>query len=216
MRILIASGGTGGHFYPGYSAAQELKKSGAEILFVLRSGDPAGRVLQEECLPFAGVDLVGFPRSLNPLAHLRFAWKLLSALLAARRVIKDWRPDAVLGTGGYISFPAVFWAATGGIPAIVHESNAKPGLANYILSLMGTHVAAGLPVNGFPKKTSVTMTGTPIRAFFAVKTDKTAARKELGLEPDKATVLAFGGSGGAIGLNLALAEGYAAGRRGRP
>ena len=206
MRILVAGGGTGGHFYPGYSAAVELGKKGAEVLFLLRTGDPAARVLENENLPYAELELVGLPRSFNPIRHLRFALKLAGALLTARRVIKDWQPDAVLGTGGYISFPAVFWAVLGGTPALVHESNAKPGLANLLLAYMGAQVAAGLPVNGFPKKTKITMTGTPIREYFSAWPEQASARRELGLSHDKTTVLAFGGSGGAIGLNIALSQ----------
>lgn len=206
MRILVACGGTGGHFYPGYSAALELRKQGAETLFLVRRGDAAARVLRDGCLPYAELELTGLPRSLNPFRHAAFAMKLGGALLQARRVVKDWRPDAVFGTGGYISFPAVFWAALSGIPALVHESNAIPGLANLLLARLGAKVAAGLPVRGFPAKTEITLTGTPIREFFASAPDRARARAAFGLLADRPVILCFGGSGGAIGLNTALSK----------
>ncbi|MCM2266411.1 MAG: UDP-N-acetylglucosamine--N-acetylmuramyl-(pentapeptide) pyrophosphoryl-undecaprenol N-acetylglucosamine transferase [Elusimicrobiales bacterium] len=203
-RALIASGGTGGHFYPGFALAQELRRRGWQTVFLVKKDDIARPALEEADFPYTELDMVSLPRSLNPLAHLAFLGKLLKSLLLARRIMEDFRPDAVIGTGSYVAFPAALAAKLAGIPVYIHESNAKFGLGNYLAGFFCTRAALGLPAaqGDFAKKT--TLTGTPIRDSFAAPQDRAAARARLGLDPDRFTVLVFGGSQGARRLNASF------------
>lgn len=195
-RVLIAAGGTGGHFYPGLVLAQTLKARGWEPLFFLRSDDPAAGTLEKEGIASVEVKLRGMPRSLG-LPLLLFLRDLARSVLLSRRVVRDFRPDVVVGMGGYLTFPAVVAATLRGVPRALHESNAVPGLANKAASALGARLFWGLP----PVEGTGDVVGTPIRQALWKRGDAAAARRELGLAPDKTTVLVFGGSQGAKGIN---------------
>lgn len=205
-RILIASGGTGGHFYPGYALGKELLKRGWEVLFLVKKDDPALRILQDNGLAAVETDIVSFPRSANPARTILFFRRLISSYFFVRRVLVDWRPDAVAGTGSYVSFPAVFSAWTLNIPSVIHEANARLGLSNRICSAFASGIALGLPVRGLKQDGRFRLTGIPVREFFASPADTARARQDLGLAPGKKTVLVFGGSQGARKLNLAVVK----------
>ena len=202
-RALIASGGTGGHFYPGFALAQELRRRGWQTVFLVKKEDIARPALEQADFPYAELDMVSLPRSLNPLKHAAFALKLFSSVALARRVMKDYRPDAVVGTGSYVAFPAILAARLAGVPVYVHESNAKFGLGNYLAGFFCRRAALGLPVPGNPFGSKSVLAGTPVREAFAAMPEKAAARRALGLDPDRFTVLLFGGSQGARRLNAA-------------
>ena len=195
-RILIAAGGTGGHFYPGFVLAQALKERGWEPLFFLRSDDPAAPTLEKAGIACVEVKLRGMPRSPG-LPLLLFFRDLARAVALSRRVVRDFRPDVVVGMGGYLTFPAIAAAALRGIPRALHESNAVPGLANAAAARLGARLYWGLP----PVSGSGEVVGTPIRQALWTRGDAAAARREVGLDPAKATILVFGGSQGAKGLN---------------
>ncbi|OGR44812.1 MAG: hypothetical protein A2X35_05820 [Elusimicrobia bacterium GWA2_61_42] len=203
-RALIASGGTGGHFYPGFALAAELRARGWQIVFLVKKEDIARPALEEADFPYTETDMVALPRSLNPLAHLTFIFKFLKALALGRRIMKDFRPDAVIGTGSYVAFPAALAARLAGVPVYIHESNSIFGLGNYLAGFFCAKAALGLPCaqSAFAGKTA--LTGTPIREAFGTVPDKSSAREALGLEPDKFTALVFGGSQGARRLNTAF------------
>jgi len=195
-RALIVAGGTGGHFYPGLVLAQELRARGWEPLVVVRTGDPARSALDAAGLPWVELELRGLPRSLK--AELfTFPFQLGRALAAARRVVKDFEPRAVFGTGGYLTVPCAAAAAARGLPRLVHESNAALGLANRVSAAIGARLFWGLP----PVAGQGEVVGTPIRPALWDARDQAECRRELGLEPSIATVLVFGGSQGARGLN---------------
>lgn len=201
-RFLIAAGGTGGHFYPGFSVGRLLNREGCSVLFVVRKGDPAIHVLEEAKLKFVEVDFCGFPRSFNPLRQLRFGWKLLNALRQTGKIISGFKPDVVLGTGGYMTFPLVLSAHFKGVKTAVHDSNTKIGLANKICSYFVDLFLLGLPVEENIRRAR--LVGTPIRKEFAEPVDRIRVLKHMGLNPSSTTVLLFGGSQGAKALNLAL------------
>ena len=203
-RALIASGGTGGHFYPGFALAQELRSRGWQTVFLVKKEDIARPALEDADFPYTELDMVALPRSLNPLAHAAFVFKFLKSLALARRIMKDFRPDAVVGTGSYVAFPAALAARLSGVPVYIHESNAKFGLGNYLAGFFCTKAALGLPVQGNSFVSRTALTGTPIREAFAAAPGRAAARKALGLEADKFTALVFGGSQGARRLNAAF------------
>ncbi len=203
-RALIASGGTGGHFYPGFALAQELRSRGWQTVFLVKKEDIARPALEDADFPYTELDMVALPRSLNPLAHAAFAIKFIKSLALARRVIKDFRPDAVVGTGSYVAFPAALAARLAGVPVYIHESNAKFGLGNYLAGFFCTKAALGLPAQGDTFVSRSALTGTPIREAFSAKPDRAAARRSLGLDTGKFTALVFGGSQGARRLNTAF------------
>ena len=203
-RALIASGGTGGHFYPGFALASELRGRGWQTVFLVKKQDLAIPALEEEDFPYVELDMVPLPRSLNPFRHAAFLWKFLGSLRLARRVIADFLPDAVLGTGSYVGFPAALAARLAGVPVYIHESNAKFGLGNRLAGLFCRKAALGLPLAGGRPGPRTELTGTPIRSAFASPPDKYEARARLGLERLPFTVLMFGGSQGARRLNAAF------------
>lgn len=216
-RVLVAAGGTGGHFYPGLVLAQELKARGWEPLFLVRREDAALTILEREGLPSLEVDLSGLPRAFSPRL-LSFAWKLGGALRLVYRAMRDFGPRAVIGMGGYLTFPAVLAAARRGIPRAVHESNSVLGLANRASLIFGARLFWGLPPT--PGQPRGILVGTPVRPALRVDRDRADARRELGLPPDGPCALVFGGSQGAHGVNreappaLCQAARRAAGRLG--
>lgn len=209
-RALIAAGGTGGHFYPGLALALELKARGWEVLFSLRKDDICQPLLDERGIPAFQLDVAGFPRSVNPLKHLSFLKKTCKALLTARRVIKDWHPDLVAGTGGYICFPAVLAGALGGQKTLIHDSNATLGMASKALLPFVDMIALGLPVEELENSPKAVITGTPVRPQFANVLTRTQAETELKFPSYKTRVLLFGGSQGAKRLNGAAAKVFSA------
>jgi UDP-N-acetylglucosamine--N-acetylmuramyl-(pentapeptide) pyrophosphoryl-undecaprenol N-acetylglucosamine transferase len=203
-RALIASGGTGGHFYPGFALGVELRGRGWQTAFLVKKEDIARPALEAADFPYVELDMVALPRSLNPLAHAAFLFKFFKSLALARRVMRDFRPDAVVGTGSYVAFPAALAARLAGVPVYIHESNAKFGLGNYLAGLFCTKAALGLPAVKSALAAKGVLTGTPIREAFAAAQSKSAARLALELEAEKFTVLVFGGSQGARRLNAAF------------
>ena len=125
-----------------------------------------------------------------------------------RRVIRDFKPVLVFGTGGYISFPAAVAAYFTGVPAMIHESNAKFGLGNRLCARFVTKIALGLPIKDNPFKARSELTGTPIRAAFSSSADPAAARERLGFKEGAPVILVFGGSQGARRLNRAAASAF--------
>jgi len=198
-RVVIAAGGTGGHFYPGLVLAQTLKQRGWQPLLLVRAGDPALPRLEAEGIPAATLDLKGFPRRPGP-GWASFPWKLAGAWRLAGRILRDFEPRVVVGMGGYLTFPAVLAARLRGVPCAVHESNTVLGLANRASTALGAALWRGLPT-ARADDISGLLTGTPVRPAFWTGTDAASARRELGLDPGRPTVLVFGGSQGARGLN---------------
>ncbi|MBI5596166.1 MAG: UDP-N-acetylglucosamine--N-acetylmuramyl-(pentapeptide) pyrophosphoryl-undecaprenol N-acetylglucosamine transferase [Elusimicrobia bacterium] len=205
MKVLIASGGTGGHFYPGLALARELKLRGGSALFILRAGDPAGPRLDAEGLPWAALELSGLPRRPST-AWLTAPVKTARALLTARDIVRAWRPDAVVGMGGYLTLPAALAGAWRGAPVVLHEANALLGLANRLSRPFSSALALGLPLEGGERGLLV---GTPLRLELHARGDAGASRKALGLEAARPTVLVVGGSQGARALNRLVPAGLA-------
>ncbi len=200
-RVMIAAGGTGGHFYPGLVAAQTLKARGWQPLMVVRAGDPALPVLERAGLPALPVDLRGLPRRLGP-ELLVFAGKLAGSLGLLSRAVRSFQPDLALGMGGYLSFPLAFAAWRRHVPRAVHESNAVLGLANSACVKLGAKLFWGLPP--CDAQAGGTLIGTPIRPELRARRGREESRRALGLDAAAPTLLAFGGSQGAQGLNAAL------------
>ncbi|MFH1723350.1 MAG: UDP-N-acetylglucosamine--N-acetylmuramyl-(pentapeptide) pyrophosphoryl-undecaprenol N-acetylglucosamine transferase [Elusimicrobiota bacterium] len=206
MRIVVACGGTGGHFYPGYALARVLRSRGHEVLFVLRRQDPAARRLDCEHLPYAELDLHGLPRRPS-VRWLSALWKLAGSLRLARNIMRAYRPGVAVATGGYLSAPVALAARLCGVPYVLHESNAVLGLANRLCAGGAEAVALSLPLRGGPPRgVKTVVTGTPIREELWRRAGPARARLSLGLDPARRTLLVFGGSQGARALNEAAPE----------
>lgn len=203
-RFIIASGGTGGHFYPGFSLGKELKKRGHKVLFVVRKQDISIKTLVKNNLDYQEIDSCGLPRSINPLRHIAFAYKFVKSFFQARNIITSFKPDVCVGMGGYVSFPLILWARIKKVKSAVHDSNTKIGLANKMCSHFTNLFLLGLPTSDNIKNTK--LAGTPIREEFALPFDREEVLKKWGLNPQLSTILVFGGSQGSKQLNIAASK----------
>ncbi len=206
-RILIATGGTGGHIYPGLVTAEELRRRGCSVMFIGAFG-PAQQKINDAGFPCVSIAVKGFvaKRSGEKAAAIG---AMVKAFVACLGIIRRERPAVVLGFGGYSSFPVVMASVCSGVPVVLHEQNAVPGQANKALALFARRVAVGFreTVGAFSKGKAV-WTGNPLRLFDALPS-RDKAREELGLDPRTATVLVFGGSQGSRALNACVAGVFA-------
>jgi len=213
-RILLAGGGTAGHVNPLLATAAELATHGARLTVL---GTEAG--LEARLVPAAGLPLRIVPRVPLPrrpsVDLLRLPARLRKAVRSANAAITETRAEVVVGFGGYVATPAYLAARRLGVPVVVHEQNARPGLANRLGARWARHVAVSFPGTPLP---GAVLTGLPLRAtirdLVADRTADAAARRRagaaaLGLDPSRTTLLVTGGSLGAARINTALAEGAA-------
>ncbi|HHV61818.1 MAG TPA: undecaprenyldiphospho-muramoylpentapeptide beta-N-acetylglucosaminyltransferase [Firmicutes bacterium] len=210
MRVLFAGGGTGGHIYPGITIADALTASGedVEVLFV-----GSRRGLENEIVPRRGyrlatIDIAGFERRVS-LKTAKTVVMACKGCWQALAIIRSFRPDVVVGTGGYVCGPVVMVAKLLKIPALIHEQNAIPGVTNRILSAFVDVVAATYSesVRYFRRPGRVVVTGNPVRPSVLAAT-RAGGSASLGLDPQKPTLLVFGGSQGSRAINQAMIEAF--------
>ena len=211
-RVIFTCGGTAGHVNPAIALAQRMQEADpeTEVLFV-----GAERGLEKDLVPAAGyafktVHVSSFYRSLKPgaIAHnLGSCWNLVRSPHEARAILKDFRPDVVIGTGGYASFPLVKAAAKAGIPTAVHESNMVPGLTTEMLEPLVGRIMVGFEScrELYKQPEKVLVTGTPVRGDF-FRLTKEEARAKLGICDERPLIVSFWGSLGASGMNAKMAE----------
>ncbi|MGC8875787.1 UDP-N-acetylglucosamine--N-acetylmuramyl-(pentapeptide) pyrophosphoryl-undecaprenol N-acetylglucosamine transferase [Thermus sp.] len=197
--VLLTGGGTGGHLFPALAVAEELGRRGHEVFYLGALGGLEARLLPKTPIPHALVPAGKLDRSaLRP----KEAWRLLLGLLAARGVLRAKRPKAVLSTGGYAGFPAAFAAELMGIPVLLHEQNAKLGLAVRLLAPLSRGLALSVPLPLAPGlATKARVVGYPVRE---VRFPKAEAKARLGFDPGKPLLLVLGGSQGSLELNERL------------
>lgn len=208
MRLLLTGGGTAGHINPAIAIAkyaQSVDKN-CEILFVGKNGGMESRLVPAEGFNIEYVDVEGFSRKLG-FSTVSTVLKLVGAIGKASKIIKDFKPDAVIGTGGYVCVPAVVAANRKGIPTLIHEQNVFPGSAIKMLSKKSTITAISFEESkkylGAAK--NVVLTGNPVRQSL-LSIDRNSARKKLGIEPDEKYIVAFGGSLGAKKINEVISQ----------
>ncbi len=203
MKYLITGGGTGGHIYPALAIANEIKSRDkeAQILYVGTHNSLEAELVPKEGFDFKGIRVKGMPRRFNKESFIA-AKELLLGLLDARKIIKEFKPDMVVGTGGYVSGPLVFMAHKMGVKTLIHEQNAFPGITNKILSRYVDRVAITFEESKkyFKHPDRVFLTGNPIRGEL-LNINKEKVCEEFELNKDKALILSFGGSGGQKSLN---------------
>ncbi|HBV99003.1 MAG: UDP-diphospho-muramoylpentapeptide beta-N-acetylglucosaminyltransferase [Peptococcaceae bacterium BICA1-7] len=205
MVFVVSGGGTGGHIYPALAIARGLgDRFGAEVYYIGGTRGMESDIVPREGLPFRSIPLAGFKRGLS-LSNIAVGFKALSGIRRAWGYLKEIKPDAVIGTGGYVCGPVVLAAALSGIPTLIHEQNAFPGLTNRMLARFSGCVAATFEESKkfFPAGAPVRVTGLPVRKqIFKAERDK--AREKLGLSTGRLFVVSFGGSQGARSINNAM------------
>ena len=212
MKVVIACGGTGGHLFPGLAVAETLlaRRHEVRLLVSQKEIDQLALTSWRNCgggseLATHSLSAVGFD---SGRPWTRFWFRLGQSTRDCLELYRDFRPQAVLGMGGFTSAPAVLaarWSRGRRVAAVIHESNAVPGRANRWMSRLAAHVALGLgDCTRYFRRGPVTVTGTPVRASLCHGT-VAGARQQLGLEPGRQTVLVMGGSQGAHAINEAVA-----------
>lgn len=203
MRAILSGGGTGGHIYPAVSIGKEIKKqdSAAEILFI---GTEKG--LENDIVPKEGFKLIkikvrGFERKLS-FGNLAAVAESFTSLFKAAKIIRDFKPDVVIGTGGYVCGSVLLAAALMKVPTLIHEQNAFPGVTNKILARFVDVIALNFSdaKKYFPENSKVIVTGNPIRSNI-LNISKEEGLKEFGFSKELPVVLIVGGSRGAKKLN---------------
>ena len=203
MKIIIAGGGTGGHIFPALAIANALKNKipAIEILFVGAKGKMEMEKIPEAGYKIVGLDIAGYNRS-SLIKNITLPLKLAKSFFQVRKILKTFKPDAVIGVGGYSSFPVLRSAQSMKIPTFIHESNSLPGKSNIMLGKRAVEIF--VPGEGMQKyfpAEKIKITGNPIRKVFLQKIDKNEALKFFGLSPDLKTVFVMGGSLGAKSIN---------------
>ncbi len=209
LKILISGGGTGGHIFPAVAIANALKiiDPQTEILFVGATGRMEMEKVPAAGYKIVGLDIVGLQRRLT-VKNFLVPFKLLKSMLKARKILKEFKPDAVVGVGGYASGPTLQMAAKMKIPTLIQEQNSYPGITNKILAskVQKICVAYDNMEKFFPKK-KIILTGNPIRQdIINTQNKRDEALRFFELDTDKKTLLVVGGSLGALTINKAVAH----------
>jgi UDP-N-acetylglucosamine--N-acetylmuramyl-(pentapeptide) pyrophosphoryl-undecaprenol N-acetylglucosamine transferase len=209
-RIIIAGGGTGGHIFPAIAIANELKRRDAaiEILFVGARGKMEMEKVPQAGYAIKGLDIAGFNRS-SLIRNIGLPFKLLKSFFQVRNILNEFNPDAVIGVGGYSSFPVLRYAQAKGVPTFIHESNSFAGKSNILLGKKATKVFVATDgMEKFFPADKIMVSGNPIRKSIAQSSlSKEEALKFFGLDGSKKTLLVVGGSLGARSINEAIAKG---------
>ncbi|MCE7056960.1 undecaprenyldiphospho-muramoylpentapeptide beta-N-acetylglucosaminyltransferase [Algoriphagus sp. AGSA1] len=204
---MISGGGTGGHIYPAIAIANAWKEKhpSSEILFVGALGKMEMQKVPEAGYKIKGLPVAGLQRSLT-FENLKFPFKLLKSLTQASQIIGKFKPDAVVGVGGYASGPVLYAAQRAGIPTLVQEQNSYAGLTNKILAKKAKRICVAYPdMDRFFPAERIAYTGNPVRKdILNLKGKREKAMSHFGLDPAKKTILVLGGSLGARTLNQAV------------
>jgi UDP-N-acetylglucosamine--N-acetylmuramyl-(pentapeptide) pyrophosphoryl-undecaprenol N-acetylglucosamine transferase len=209
IKVIISGGGSGGHIFPAIAIAQSLEKEfpNIDILFI-----GAKDKMEMEKVPAAGYNIEGlwisgFQRSLSA-KNLSFPFKLISSLAKAKKIIKKFKPDLVIGVGGFASGPTLYQASKMKIPCLIQEQNSFPGITNRLLAKRVDKICVAYEnMDKFFPKDRIVLTGNPVReSVVDIEGKKDKALSHFELETDKQTVLVVGGSLGARTINESIQE----------
>ena len=206
-RVIISGGGTGGHIYPAITIARAIADiEPTEFLYVGSKIGLENTLIPKEGLPFVTLDVRGLERKIS-FRNLVTLGKTAGSLCKAESIIRHFKPDVVIGTGGFVCGPVLLAASLSGIPTLIQEQNVIPGVTNTILSKFVNRVALGYQeaANRFKKKNILVYTGNPVRKDILTVT-KECGREYLGLGAHKFTLLVAGGSRCACSINAVMIE----------
>ncbi|NMA92476.1 MAG: undecaprenyldiphospho-muramoylpentapeptide beta-N-acetylglucosaminyltransferase [Firmicutes bacterium] len=207
MRLLVSGGGTGGHIYPALALARHVIdcEPDSELLFVGTDRGLESKIVPAAGFPLATIPARGYSRRLSGL--LPAAKDFISGSLRVRKIIREFKPGVVLGTGGYVSAPVVLAAAVSRVPAVIHEQNAIPGLANRYLAFLARRICLSFESSREYFRPSArartVVTGNP-RSSEAASYSREEGRRRFNLDPDRPLVAVFGGSRGALKINRVM------------
>jgi UDP-N-acetylglucosamine--N-acetylmuramyl-(pentapeptide) pyrophosphoryl-undecaprenol N-acetylglucosamine transferase len=206
MRVILAGGGTGGHIYPAVTIAKEFLRRDpqTEILFVGGKRGLESDIIPKEGFRLVTINLSGIPRKVSPKVFTAL-WLAAKGMAETFKIVRQFKPDLVIGTGGYVCGPMVLAAHLQGIPTAIQEQNAFPGLTNRILGRFVDHIflAYSEAAKFFPAS-KISAPGNPIRIGEFVKVNRETAEKDLAIKPGCINLLVFGGSQSARRINQAL------------
>ena len=209
LKFILSGGGTGGHIYPAIAIANELKLRfpEAEILFVGASNKMEMQKVPQAGYPIKGLWIAGIQRKLT-FDNALFPVKLLDSLLKSRTIIRHFKPDVVVGTGGFASGPLLRVAGIAGIPTVLQEQNSFPGITNKWLSKKASKICVAYEnLERFFPKSKIVLTGNPVREdLIAIKGKRQEAIDFFKLDASKKTILVLGGSLGARRINQLIAK----------
>jgi len=204
LKFILSGGGTGGHIYPAIAIANELKVQfpEAEFLFVGAKDKMEMQKVPEAGYKIEGLWIAGLQRKIT-LENLMFPLKLASSLAKARQIIKEFKPDVVIGTGGFASGPLLQMANSLNIPTVIQEQNSYPGITNKLLSKKAHSICVAYEnLERFFPKEKIVFTGNPVRQdLLEIDSKRKEAVKYFNLNPNKKTLLVLGGSLGARRVN---------------
>ena len=206
LRVIISGGGTGGHIFPAVAIANELRRRlpDTEILFVGANGRMEMTRVPEAGYQIVGLDITGLQRRLTP-QNLLFPLRVLRSVRKAGKLIEEFRPDVVVGVGGYASAPVLLAATSRAIPSLIQEQNSYAGLVNKLLAKRVNKICVAYEgMEKFFPPQKLVVTGNPVRTEIS-HGDRSEALHFFGLDPSKKTLLVIGGSLGARTLNQATA-----------
>ncbi len=208
-KFILSGGGTGGHIYPAIAIANELKLRfpDAEFLFVGAEDKMEMQKVPQAGYQIKGLWIAGLQRKLT-LQNMMFPIKLLSSIFKARKIIREFKPDVVIGTGGFASGPTLQAAGSAGIPTLVQEQNSYPGITNKMLAKKAAKICVAYDgLERFFPKDKIVLTGNPVRQdLIAIGGKKAQAVEYFKLDADKKTLLILGGSLGARRINQLVAN----------
>ena len=204
MRVIVTGGGTGGHIYPALAIADKFveKFPGTEILYVGTPDSLEERIVTKYGYDFRAIKVKGFQRRVS-MENIKRALMASKAIRDAKKIIDGFRPDVVIGTGGYVSGPVVYAASRAKVKAYIHEQNAFPGITNRILSRRVDKIFLGFDSarKHFSTKVEMRTVGNPVRQGILNPNSREKARELLGLDPGEKFVLVSGGSSGSESIN---------------
>lgn len=208
MRILISGGGTGGHIYPALAIAQKIKQENSEneILYVGTKDGMESDLVPKQGFAFKTVEAKFLERKIS-LENMKTLVVTLKGVLKAMSIIKDFKPDVVVGTGGYVCGPVVLAAAIKGVPTMLHEQNVFPGITNKLLSRVVNKIAISFDEASkyFKYKDKLVLVGNPVRKEVK-EANRLESRKKFNLRNNDIFIYSFGGSGGQKSLNDAVID----------
>ena len=208
MKYILSGGGTGGHIYPALAIGEEIKKQDkeAKILYVGKRNSLEEELAKKYNFEFQGIDISGLPRKkLNKDTVITF-YNLMKGLRQCTKILNEFKPDIVIGTGGYVCAPIVFKAQQKNIKTAIQEQNAYPGKTNKILAKKADYVFINfMEAKKYLNNENVIFTGNPIREVFS-HLDRKKSREALKIKDNEKFVFSFGGSGGQESTNNAILE----------
>lgn len=207
LRIIIAGGGTGGHIFPAVAVGHALQRlrPGTQLLFVGAKGKMEMEKVPQEGFEIIGLDIVGFNRS-NLLKNISLPFKLLQTRMESRDIIRKFKPSAIIGVGGFASFPVLHAGQGMGIPTLIQEQNSYAGKSNKILGRKAKVVCVAYEhMERFFPKEKIVVTGNPVRKNISAMNRTSAEGKAwFGVDGERKTVLVIGGSLGAKSINESI------------